>query len=1008
MSNRTCDIFKTETAESFHEMLYNSAEKFGDCPAFTFETENGDKTITFKEFKKDVLHVGNWLREQGISKEKIALLSENSYDIIVVYFAVWLSGNIIVPLDKELKPADFAAQLNDCGSRCMIYSQAYEHIPEILRGNHSLDLKSYPSGELRNKSVGEIQDLCVGDPEELAAIIYTSGTTGKSKGVMLSQKNICVATVASCRSTYTEGRSLLFLPISHIFAMVSGLMRSLLNGQEILICRGIATVGDDIRKYNPSFFMAVPALVILLYNKIKSYFIQQNKHEELQERIAESKKLMAQGIDKRREIFADVHAILGGNLKCIIAGGAYMNPVYIEALYDFGIPVTVGYGLTESTSGITCMPIDDIRYDSIGLPLPGVDLKINNLDADGKGDLMVRGNMVMMGYYGDEKATRKVLSPDGWFNTGDVCSIDGEGFVKFYGRSKNVIVLSNGKNVSPEELESAFTGKHGVAEVVVYGKNETIIAEIFPDAPWLTQNGIEYPDEYFEEMRQNANRGQPYFKQISRIRLRGIPFDKTTSGKVKRTEFLIENKSINKEGEEKMSTTQSGRKYVAPETDLEKQICQIFQDLLELDEPYGMTDLIWDRKEDADSLTATEIAVEIMSVKGVTKKLSVSDLAEYITVRSLIYDFLLAESSEEEKLPNANLIIARDSGKMIKPPEKILVTGASGYLGIHIFHELFKAGREVFGLVRGVQKFKDNWAYFFPGESADNANLFEGDVTKEKLGLSDGDYTKLTGEIDAVIHTAANVSHGAAYSVLEPVNVGGTRNVIDFCRAANAVLHHTSSFAVSGFYDEKNALPVLDERRLNVGQNLRGNAYTRSKYRAEEHALRARESGMKVNIYRMGEIIWRNDGVFQLNDNKNGFLARLRAMKKIGGYSERWEDYPMYCAPVDECAKAFVTIVNAGQVNRIWHLFHDHLGKLGDCIHFLIPEARKMTEDEVAQARAELPNDSDIATMGIYLQYTEHSHDLLSCELSESRLKSMGFEWSPVNIGEDVKKKLFG
>lgn len=612
-----------ETVHSFNDIIYNSSAKFGDKTAFTFERGGEDMHINFARFKSDVLSLGNYFKKNGHTRRKIALIGENSYEWLAAYFAVICSGNIIVPIDRELPVADIFEQLQDCGCSFMIHSD--------MCGNITEQLAKLADGKLDTLNIekfseitaeGDTSDLFCENPEELAAIIYTSGTTGKSKGVMLSQKNICASITASCMMITTyHGVSLAFLPFHHIFAIVSCVLRTVTNGTEVILCKGIGTVTSDMIKYKPTFFCAVPALVEAMYNKIWANIRQGGKEEIFTKLIADSNALREQGIDRRKEFFSPVLAAFGGNLDFIISGGAYIDAKYVKGFDDLGITVIVGYGITEGASALSCNRPYYNRLNTIGIPLYGIDIRIDNPDENGTGEICATGDAIMLGYYNDKAATDAVMTEDGWFRTGDLGRMDEDSFVYFMGRLKNLIILSNGKNVSPEELEAKLTQIPGVNEVVVSAKGNSIYAEIYPDAEFLEHKKIDNPLKYFKGEVEAINKTQPAYKFISDVKLRDTEFEKTTSRKIKRTESMAKD-------ENEVAV------YVPPVTEEEKEICRIYAEALNVTQ-YGMADNFIDME--GDSLTATLIATDLADIAekhGV--EITPTDIYTYPTVESLI------------------------------------------------------------------------------------------------------------------------------------------------------------------------------------------------------------------------------------------------------------------------------------------------------------------------------------------------------------------------------------
>ncbi|MDD6011838.1 MAG: AMP-binding protein, partial [Oscillospiraceae bacterium] len=364
-------------------------------------------------------------------------------------------------------------------------------------------------------------------PEDLATIVYTSGTTGKSKGVMLSHKNVTASAVASAK--VIQGTNAIgFLPMNHLFAWASALFLSNVFQAWGYICRSLKDVPGDMKKYHPQNMAGVPMLVETIYKTIWRKAEEKGSADKLRKGIKISNFLRKFGIDIRRKLFKEVLDGLGGSLEYIVCGGAYLDPKYEKGMNDLGIDILCAYGTTECSPGVTLNTQMDHRSGSCGKAMLCCEVKINNPDEDGVGEIYVKGDNVMMGYYEDEEATASVFDGD-WFKTGDFGYMDEDGYLYFVGREKNLIVLSNGKNVAPEELEDQLMKIEYVKEVVVYGENDLINAEFYldeticPDAKTQIKKDV---DEF--------NRSLPQYKRIRKVNTRDTEFPKTTTLKIKR------------------------------------------------------------------------------------------------------------------------------------------------------------------------------------------------------------------------------------------------------------------------------------------------------------------------------------------------------------------------------------------------------------------------------------------------------------------------------------------
>ncbi|MBR3753783.1 MAG: AMP-binding protein, partial [Clostridia bacterium] len=443
-----------------------------------------------------------------------------------------------VPMDCKLSADDIGDQLIRCGCDALVYSDKFEGMVEEFKKNPDMPVKHYLHiDEFDNyKEIGYklfdegntyVVDVEV-KPDDLACIVYTSGTTGKSKGVMLTHFNI--ASNCSSSTRVLSGKHAIgFLPLNHTYAWVSALFACYILTEWGYMCDSIKSIQSDLKKQKPYNFSGVPLVVETIYDRIWRTARSTGREEILKKGLKISRFLMKLGIDRRRKIFATIIDNLGGNLSMIVCGGANLDPKYEIGMREFGIDVYNGYGMTECSPAITCNRPDKYKPGSVGVPLDCCEIKIHNPDEEGVGEIYVKGTNVMVGYYNDPEATAATFDGE-WLKTGDHGRIDEEGFLFMVGRKKNLICLSNGKNVSPEELEdkiSAFMDY--VQEVLVYDENEQIIAEVF-------LNEADYPDarERIQKDMKEFNKTVASFKRINKTIVRDDEFPKTTTLKIVR------------------------------------------------------------------------------------------------------------------------------------------------------------------------------------------------------------------------------------------------------------------------------------------------------------------------------------------------------------------------------------------------------------------------------------------------------------------------------------------
>lgn len=519
------------------ELVYSGAERGGDIRQFIWEDENENQyERTFREVHEEENKLGAFLQLHGIGKNsKVSILGENSYEWHVIYYSLAVDGCIIIPSDPRLPANEIAWQYAECGCEAVFYSEENAEKVDIIKKTPGVALKQWFAIKDYEKFLNEgesadekylkaYHDVPVA-PEDLACICYTSGTTGKTKGVMLTHKSIMTALNASCHALMGEN-GIGFLPLNHTYAWASGLFASLVRVKWGYICTNLRHVYDDIKKYKPYQFAAVPLIVEMIYNAIISKAKRNGSYEKLMNGIKTSRNFMLSGIDMRREMFSEIHESLGGNLHYIICSGAYLNPEIEEFMHDIGIPIITGYGLTECSPCVAVTRMYNYRMGSVGLPIECCEVTVHEPDANGIGELYVKGDNIMIGYYNDPVSTAEAFDGE-WLKTGDYGYIDKDGYIFFTGRKKNLIILSNGKNVSPEEIEIHLQKIEYVKEVICYGENGRIVGEFYLDEE-------EYPDakQRLKADVAEVNKTLADYKQVAIIRTRDEEFPKTTTMKI--------------------------------------------------------------------------------------------------------------------------------------------------------------------------------------------------------------------------------------------------------------------------------------------------------------------------------------------------------------------------------------------------------------------------------------------------------------------------------------------
>ena len=548
MKKNKCPIDPAFVAEiqkikTLKEIIVYGTKKGQNKRQFIYLNDKKEpEECTFNSTWEQIISLGTYMYSQGLDgKKKIAILSENSYQWIVSFYSILVGGNIAVPMDIKLSVEDIVSQLvrGECDG--IVYSKKCEKFADAVKENPDSKVRvfmcidDYPEYKAQGKAIYDGGNHAFEDapvkPEDLACIVYTSGTTGLSKGVMLAHKNVTADVVASC-SIQTGRQAIGFLPLNHTFCWVGALFSGYLLAEWGYICDSLKDIEKDIQTYHPHNFSAVPLVVTTIYDKIWRKAKKRGQDKKLEMGLKISRFLMKMGIDRRRKLFKEIIDGLGGELEFIICGGANLDPKYEQGMYDFGIQILNGYGMTECSPAVTVNTPYDFKFGSCGKPIPCCEIKIVDPDEFGVGELYVRGDNVMVGYYNDPEATAEVFDGE-WLKTGDYCRIDDEGYLFYVGRKKNLIVLTNGKNVSPEEIEDKLICIDYVSEVLVYQEDDRITAEFF-------LNEEDYPDarDRLKDDVRRVNDSMPVFKRVTKTKIRDTEFEKTTTMKIERKNYI--------------------------------------------------------------------------------------------------------------------------------------------------------------------------------------------------------------------------------------------------------------------------------------------------------------------------------------------------------------------------------------------------------------------------------------------------------------------------------------
>lgn len=563
-------IHKAEYYENLKVMLEKSGELHGDRPAYIFKTNEPGKfrEITHKEFRDDINALGTKLINLGLKDKRIAVISENRYEWGVVYLSVVAGTGVIVPLDKSLPDNEIESLIIRSGVEAIFYSSKYNDIMNKIKEQGNTQLKYFVSMDIDKEENGILSQkelIAEGkklidegnekflkaeiDNEKMSIMLFTSGTTAMSKAVMLSHKNICanLKDITSVIKLYPEDRFLSFLPLHHTFECTVGFLYPISIGGSIAFCDGIRHIAENIKEYQITAMISVPILFEAMYKKVIKGIEKKGKLETVQKGIKISNALLKIGIDVRKKLFKDIHDTLGGKVRLFVSGGAALDPEAEKGFNDLGFTMYQGYGLTESSPVIAAEDDKYRKIGSIGKAFPSLDVKIDEPNEEGIGELLAKGPSIMLGYYDNEEATKETVDSEGWLHTGDLAKIDKDGYIFISGRKKFVIVLKNGKNIYPEELETLVNKIEGIKESFVYGKPEDdgdykICAKIVYDKDivkeiYKTEDENELKEIIWKEIKK-INKTMPAYKYIREISLTQTELIKTTTQKVKRFEEM--------------------------------------------------------------------------------------------------------------------------------------------------------------------------------------------------------------------------------------------------------------------------------------------------------------------------------------------------------------------------------------------------------------------------------------------------------------------------------------
>ena len=549
-------IHEKKVYPNMREVIEDIDKLYSDRTAFSYRIKPNNKDIVKKSYTElcaDVRALASELTSRGVNGKHVALVGKLSYHWILVYYATLCAGGVLVPLDKEWLAKDLAdtgakaeASFVFCDGDVIEKGRA---ISEAAGCGEPIAME-YGEGtvdelvELGRVKFNANKELYYGvniDVDSLALLVFTSGTTGKGKGVMLSQRNILTDIASPLQHIDFTFKSVGVLPPHHTFGSTVNILGHNCIGCEVYISSGIRYVQKELKEQTPGHMVLVPLYLETFYRKIMANIKDKGKEKLIARMIKISNVLRKVGIDLRRKLFKEVLAAFGGEVRMVVCGGAPINQDILSFFDGIGIEILNGYGITECAPIIACNHSHDVIPGSVGPASDVNEVLIHDPNEDGEGEIWAKGSNIMLGYYKDEEATKEAITPDGYFRTGDYGKLGSKGEIYITGRKKNLIILSNGKNVYPEEIESEFVAVPGVIDIIVYeGQSKrglmynTIVAEVYPDQDYITKNNITDIEAHLKKYVDEYNLHAVPYKKIGILKVRTEEFPKNTLRKIMR------------------------------------------------------------------------------------------------------------------------------------------------------------------------------------------------------------------------------------------------------------------------------------------------------------------------------------------------------------------------------------------------------------------------------------------------------------------------------------------
>lgn len=566
--------YEPTTYQTIKEVFKKSTEEYKDLPFILEKFNHKDEqftVMTYGRFKEDVIHLGTGLnRLLNLKDKRVVIIGENTYYWYVSYMAMLCGVGIAVPVDKELPENEIENVIHRSRAEAVIYStkkkdaikKIRENVPEVnyfIQMNDVTPLQDKDVGieyvikqgeQLVRSGDNSYMDIKI-DPDEFKVLIFTSGTTSQAKGVMICNRNLAenINAVSAYVKLYPSDRLMSILPLHHTYESTIGFLLPMATGSSIGVCEGLKYIQPNMKELQPTALLTVPLLVETLYKKIDANIKKSKKDGLVKSMIHVTNALKAVGIDIKRKVFKEIYDNLGGKIRIIVSAAAPIDAKIGRWVQDIGINFLQGYGLTETSPIAALTPEFEPKVGSAGKPVICAEIKIDNPNENGEGEVLIKSKTLMLGYYENEEATNEVLK-DGWFYTGDLARIDEEGYIFICGRKKSVIVLKNGKNIFPEEMEGLINRIEGVKESFIFAKANTtddendikIYAKIVYDRKIVEEAYKVHTDtEIYNSLNNQVkqiNQTLPLYKRIRGIIITEKPLIKTTTSKIKRQEEI--------------------------------------------------------------------------------------------------------------------------------------------------------------------------------------------------------------------------------------------------------------------------------------------------------------------------------------------------------------------------------------------------------------------------------------------------------------------------------------